>query len=219
MLELSGSSLTSLSLLEINTWSKDSGKFVVASPPLRLERKQFSPKVLFVNETEEISETNPGTSSGPSAEKIEKNKSFWNEFIEECQFDHPDQGPLRRLNINSIRVPFPAPVDWVTCYRLSSGKKRIGIFMSFTGKDGVEAYKSIEEQRSRWEEEIPGIGFLKAGDKVVKKGFPQIYVSKEMDIEDERTIDEQKRWLHENINKWVNLFRPTLSALERAKAS
>ena len=44
-------------------------------------------------------------------------------------------------------------------------------------------------------------------------GQPTIFISKEIDVLDPATAIEQAEWLHENLNKGINLFRPLLTKL------
>ena len=215
MLENSGAAANNLSLLEINVWQQGEERFVVAAPPIRLERKSFSPRYVFIDEEEEISETQSGIKKQTrDPELLNKNRAFWDDFMNRCRFDHPDQEAPRRLNVNSIRVPFLPPVNWITCYRVSSGRKRIGIFMSFREEEGRGPYFLLKEKRKEIEEQIVGIEFNDS-DPVYKDDTPTISTDLDIDVTDDSTITEQTEWLHKTLNAWVNLFRPMLSGLER----
>ena len=64
------------------------------------------------------------------------------------------------------------------------------------------------------EEELTGVVFAK-DDKEYKDGVPTIYLNLEIDPTDDSTIKQQKEWFQLNLNKWVNLFRPLISSLDR----
>jgi hypothetical protein len=198
----------SLSLLELNIWSRGTDSFVVASPPLRFQKKEFNQGAIVITDSEEISEENTGQSKKIDSTQLDKNREFWEDFIAKCKFDHPDQDAPRRLNTNSVRLPFPSPVDWVTCYRVSSGRKRIGIFMYFDDVDEENTFNVIRENLPELQKTFPELICQHSED--YKKGKPTVSLRKEIDVSDPSTIEEQKDWLLNNIRTWVNLFRPYL---------
>lgn len=214
LLEHSMSGGSSLSLVEINVWRRGEENFVIATPPLRVERRSYSPRAILVGDEEEISEETPAKTHVRDPEKQEKNRIFWTAIIEDCDFDHPDQPAPKRLNVNSIRVPFPEPAGWVTCYRIASSRKRMGIFMHLSGHDGRRVFEELERRQAEFTEEFPGLKFT-ADDEHYKDGKPTIYITQEIDITDDATIDQQKMWFKTNINRWVNIFRPALTAANR----
>ena len=208
MLESSRTGIGTLSVLELNIWRKGEDSLVVASPPIKFHKREFSQGALLINDADEVSENNVGTTQKRDPVQTEQNRLFWDDFISSCEFDHPDQDPPRRQNVNSVRLPFPSPVGWVTCFRISSGKKRIGIFMYFDGDEAEKIFHVIQENESELQKTIPelqiGLG------KDYKKGKPTVFMTKELDVTDPSTLQEQKDWLLTNIRTWVNLFRPFL---------
>jgi hypothetical protein len=57
--------------------------------------------------------------------KIE-NRRFWQAFIDQSHFDHPDQPQPRHGGNNWVKISLPSPARWITAYRY---KGRVGFYL------------------------------------------------------------------------------------------
>ena len=65
------------------------------------------------------SETSDGDARPPTIERTEKrerNRAFWNCFIQEIQFDHPDQAPPTHRGDNWCRIKLFRPIRWLSAW-------------------------------------------------------------------------------------------------------
>lgn len=139
-----------LALVEFQLWSDDAGRtIVIPSIPLRTEVVQQ--RVLVDQNNQPLQLEAPPelispaeAPSGSQAEDRDANNAFWQRFIEEVRFDHPEQSPPKHGGNNWVRMPLPAPAGWMTAFRAA---KRIGIFIRLKGEDGKLAYDTLEQDR------------------------------------------------------------------------
>ena len=73
---------------------------------------------------------------------------------------------------------------------------------------GLNIFNALEVKSAELREIFPSLQIRKSVD--YKRGQPTIYINKEIDVTDPATANEQTTWLAENLNKWVNLFRPLI---------
>jgi hypothetical protein len=201
-----------LALVEFQLWSDGERTLVVPSLPLRTEILEHrivtgadgAPWALKPT-TEEAGTSNPGD---PARLQREENRRFWQSFIDEVRFDHPDQPRPRHGGNNWTRLALPEPADWLTVYR-SQGEA--GLFFTLSGEEGVEVFAglaaegavlkqetqlSLEFERER---EVPFEGRVSVGRR---------WSGKE---------DELRAWLAQAANAMINAFRPRLAAYAREK--
>jgi hypothetical protein len=148
-----GGGLARLALLEIQLWSDGTGRTVIMPQvPLRTEVIQ---RRVFVSEAgQPLRVAEPVSTADESGEVVERlvdpdlaarraqNRQFWQRFIDEVSFDHPDQPPARHGGNNWVRIPLPAPVGWLTVYRSAS---ELGLFVRLSGEDGAALHAGLAE--------------------------------------------------------------------------
>jgi len=139
------------------------------------------------------------------AAQRDHNKSFWDRFILETRFDHPEQLPPSHGGNNWVRIPLEAPVRWLTAYRANNDV--MGIFARLTDEDGRQLATMLNDQ-------LDGLR--------MESGLPlEIKVQSEEPFKADLSItqsttglgeDEQLGWLSDTANRLVTLLRPKLSA-------
>ena len=114
--------LAQLALLEIQLWHSSSGATVVVpSVPFRTEILQqrvlvsASTAYRFRSKQDAAApfDTSEAMESIVDPDRVERrtaNRAFWQRFIDEVQFDHPDQPPPRHGGDNWVRIELPTPV-------------------------------------------------------------------------------------------------------------
>jgi len=139
------------------------------------------------------------------------NKLFWDRFINDTRFDHPDQLPPSHGGNNWVRIPLEAPIRWLTAYRASNNT--IGIFARLSDEIGRQVAASIENQ-------IDGMRAESGLDLQVRiqseepfKAEVSVTTSKA-----EMSEDQQLAWLSDTANRLVTLLRPKLSGWAAVQA-
>ena len=84
--------------------------------------------------------------------------------------------------------------------------------MTFTGDGGEEAFSSLI---NRWEELVEEVPELQ--HSITKKGVPEIYLKKHLDVSDPKTETEQLDWIISKASAVVDLLTPIFLALEAAE--
>lgn len=154
------SGLTSrIALVEFQLWENDRNDLVIVpSVPLRTEVVQhrifvtddgrpisFEMAANSDDETEAI--VDPSRNASKSAEK-----AFWQAFIDQAEYDHPDQPKPRHGGHGWVRMAMPEPAGWMTAFRTKEG--RGGLFIRFKGDEGEQAVAEIGAAKAQLEDDI-----------------------------------------------------------------
>jgi hypothetical protein len=210
-----------LSLIEIQLWSSAATGQTIVLPSVTT-RTQIIEQRLITNATGEplrvreilVDGITQGTSEKEAAAEIErdidpdqakqreKNRAFWNRFIAEARFDHPEQTTPAHGGNNWVKLKLEEPFGWLTVYRTNG---RMGIFLGVnerikgivevleTDLAGMRAESGLDLELT-----ITSTEPLK-GDLVVR--CPTEHLSE----------DEQLARLLDHANRMVTLLRPRLS--------
>lgn len=203
-----------LTLVEFQIWKDPDGTtLVVPQIPFRTEIVRQTILVasdggaLQVQETENDDvETimDPNVAKARS-EKRQLNRAFWQRFIDEIVFDHPDQGKPDHGGDNWVKIPLPAG-SRLTAYRTASGL--LGVFLA--GENKSENYKrlALDEDEIRAEAGLEDLRFhaLNAPEDRSTIGIDRR--RKEFGGD-----DGELEWLKDAANRLVNALRPKLAAL------
>ena len=217
--------LAQLALLEIQLWHSSSGATVVVpSVPFRTEVLQqrvlvsASSGVPLQIETDAAApdDTAEAMESVVDPDRVERrtaNRAFWQRFIDEVQFDHPDQPPPRHGGDNWVRIALPAPVRWMTAFRSMGSKGEVGVFMTFGEKDGErEMFEMLKDDLDTLRSE--------SGLDLVTRLRRSSPFWAEIGVFRTRTTlpneDAQLAWLCDAVNRLVSAIRPRLSVLSEA---
>ncbi len=216
-LERRQSQINSLHLLEVTVFGSAEERLVVAQAPIQIAAQKFIQVASGdISEPLEISENEE---SGPKKSREDeetniRNRQFWDKFITQVQFSHDDQDKPRHGGRNWVKIPYYPQVNWITAYRIKDpSQSRIGLFMSFNGPDGDEAYRRLLDQWDSLVSEIPNLVHV-----VSKDGIGEIAVKEYVDINDPLTEDFQIDWLIKTAVKLTDTFTPIFEAMGRADA-
>ncbi|WP_417524087.1 hypothetical protein [Marinovum sp.] len=195
-----------LALVEFQIWEDGAGtQLVVPSIPFRTEVHRQRILVtsdgipLEVDNRESDVEVETVTDPG-SADRRAQNRAFWQRFIDEVDFDHPEQPSPRHGGNNWIRIPLPGDV-WMTAYR---NDRMTGLFIPKKHVDAVADLLREEGEAIRQEISLPGLRFHTLDDPAK----PTIAVDEPLTALPSE--DAQIEWLTETANRLVNALRPRL---------
>lgn len=145
-----------LALVEFQLWEDDAGNMtIIPSIPLRTELIQQ--RVIIGEDgvplsyvSQEASEGNTDPIIDPDREAAKAaEKAFWQAFIDEIVFDHPDQTKPRHGGHGWVRMLLPDPVGWMTAYRTKDGNG--GLFIRCKGDDGELVCAEFEDAKPQLE--------------------------------------------------------------------
>lgn len=205
--------LADLSLLEVAVYkNEDNDILMLPSVPARTDvetktvllQSDGTPAIIE-EEQEVVSESRMPSSIN---EKIkQKNRLFWDKFIENIKFDHPEQEKPRRGGNNWVKIPFPEPFEWVTAYR---SKDKIGVFCSVNlDKNAAEVKTFFEEYEDQLKDEIgQSLRYEFITDKKDWGNGFFISINTVFDTLDDSTINDQLAWEIRTLNAYVNTLRP-----------
>lgn len=201
------SGLTSrLALLEIQLWEDDAGRtIVIPFLPYRTEIVQHRVIVdaagiplALTTEVEDVDQAAPVIDIERKTQAA-LNRSFWQRFINTVRFDHADQAAPRHGGKNWTKLPFPAPIVWITAYR---NKSEAGVFFRLTGDACRALYVDLSGQADDLcrETGLPLVFDVKSSDPF----SATVAAVKPLGSSSEA---EQLAWLSSAANGFVNAFR------------
>jgi hypothetical protein len=209
LLNARGAGLVSLFLLDVQILRNGDGDlFLHPTTTLKTEmlRRQVMvddqgrPVQLEAETPEELPSTSPEAVSLRLADR-----KFWDTFIENASFDHPEQDGPRHGGRNYVRLSLPEPANHMVCYRTRADGGGIGMYFRLIGEDGVGLFDQLQQRKADLEEQV-GTQLLFSNDD----GSPTISIRKQLDIDDASTEPFQRQWLIDHSNSIVNTFRPLL---------
>ena len=205
------SGLTSrLALLEIQLWEDGNGRtIVIPFVPYRTEIVQHRvivdaigiPLALAINS--DVVDTAAPIVDADRKTQIVQNRAFWQAFIDTARFDHADQPAPRHGGNNWTKLPFPAPVEWITAYR---NKIEIGIFFRLVDEAGRDLFQLLLDQAAELRAET--VAQLSFDEKSGDPFNATIGAVRALDHVDENA---QLAWLTSTANSFVSAFRVRLA--------
>ncbi|WP_233884561.1 hypothetical protein [Paraburkholderia flagellata] len=223
LLAAQGGVLSQLALVEIRTYRDTAGRtLLVPSVPLHTEVVQrevlVRPDGVPLERTTPLDEVAPAQEStvqpkAVSASKLQ-NRAFWDKFIEQVKFDHPDQAPPRHGGNNFVRLDLPGPVQGLVAYREQPLKA--GLFVKFLGADGREALQALIEDQAALEQEVgQPIRFKINEGQDAERVAGLLGVQFEAQEDGAARDAEQLAWLLRTCNALVNALRLRLGGTGR----
>jgi hypothetical protein len=216
-----GTNAARLSLLEVQLWS-DGTERVIVVPTIQLRTEVIEQRVITAADGrpleiqdpsvgEELSANEEGIPDPRRIEQRQRNRAFWQRFIDEIKFDNPDQPQPRHGGNNWVRFDMPAPATWVTAYRTTN---KIGLTLLLKDSDGATLFESWSEES----ESLQNESGLELRFRVTPPddGF-NAAVSTEISINTCPSEEDQLEWLKSAANRLVNLFRPRLAQWNAAE--
>jgi len=221
-----------LSLVEIQLWRSPSGETIVV-PFVPTRTEVIESRVIIAEDGRTLpvkdvrvdgivvgGSSGDGGQAGVDADQIvdpakaaqrDHNKLFWDRFITETRFDHPDQLPASHGGNNWVRIPLEAPLRWLTAYRASTNV--MGIFARLSDETGRQLAAAIEDQLDGMRAE--------SGLDLQIKIQSQTPFKAELGVTAPNaglSDDAQRAWLSETVNRMVTLLRPKLSGWVAAES-
>jgi hypothetical protein len=216
--------LAQLALLEVQLWhAADGTTLVVPTIPFRTEVIQqrvlvsASSGVPLEIETDALaSATDEAMESVVDPDQVDrraKNRAFWQRFIEQVQFDHPDQPPPRHGGDNWVKIGLPEPVGRLTVFRSTGPRAEVGLFMTFRDRDGEpEMFETLAGDLEQLRSES-GLNIV-ARTRDTSPFWAEIGVFRpRAEVPDD---DVQLAWLCDAANRIVSSIRPRLTVLAEA---
>ncbi|MDT8880911.1 hypothetical protein RSO68_15695 [Halomonas saccharevitans] len=137
------------------------------------------------------------------------NERAWWEPLARISFDDPEQeSPLYRHR-NHIRVPLPYPGIWITAFR-SMGEGGCGVFLTGKKSEIPQVLDALNEEREQILGELPHGTNERQQHDPDRPGFASYARLSEF-----ATDDDCRNWLAQQLNHFVNAFRPRLKAMIR----
>lgn len=212
MLNLRSGLLARLAFVEIRSWTAEDGSVLLV--PNVLARTEIIKHRVIVSEggkplqiqDADVPPDNGDADTIPEAdERRVANKTFWQRFIDEVKFDHPDQSKPRHGGNNWVRIPLPDPAGAMTAYR-SEGKKQLGFFFSLPGERGAEFTEHLREEKKELAAETGLPITFEQSD-----GTTYVVAKLKLDSPVVATPEQQLEWLKRSANSLVTALRPRFS--------
>jgi hypothetical protein len=197
-----------LALVEFQLWSDAERTLVVPSLRLRTEVLQHrivtnadGVPVALKPTAEEVERSEPGDPG--RMQQREENRNFWQCFIDEVQFDHPDQPRPRHGGNNWVRLALPEPAGWLTLYRSEADA---GLFFTLAGEEGAAVFERLATEGPVLQEETQLALEFGREREVPFEG--RVSVRRRWSGEE----SDLRAWLAQAANAMISAFRPRLAA-------
>ncbi len=204
----------SLALVEFQLWQNSKGHtLLVPFVPFRTEvmRQRIvtdasGAPLELVDEDEalEVQEIDPERAATLSA-----NREFWQRFIDQVIFDHPDQSKPRHGGNNWVRVLLPSPARWFTAYRYQQASDVLGF--SLLEEKGSGLLKSLANDQDDIRAET-GLDTLRFFAKHSRE--PGLAFAIDAPWSDFSDDEGRIAWLCDTANTLVNVLRSRLASME-----
>jgi hypothetical protein len=150
-------------------------------------------------------------SQRPNLGEGEKQAEYreWYRPIVEMTFDDPDQEPPKLYYPNNIRVHLPWPKTWLLAGSAASGRKCFVVLIE--GGQGNSLTPLLGKLRDEILAQLPSGAFARGRENGVTFEIERPWSS----FADE---EAKKAWIAENLNAFVNVFRPLLKDLAKVEA-
>lgn len=153
--------------------------------------------------------TDEGDAEGRGESNSVADERAWWEPLTRISFDDPEQEtPSYRVR-NHIRVPLPYPGIWLTAFR-SMGEGVCGVFLTGRKAELPQVLDQLNVEREQILAELPGGSGERSQLDPDRPGFAS-YAR----LGDFTSDDECRAWLAQQLNHFVNAFRPRLKAMAR----
>lgn len=195
-----------LALVELRTWTDEAGN-VLMVPQVALRTKIIETAVSASTSARAAEEEGlPSAASQASAQGRAENRAFWQRFIDEVRFAHPDQPPPTHGANNWVRLK--QPVGYAVAFRESAVTGEVGVFLRLRGEEGRAAFEALAQDLGGIAGEVGEIVGVKWSDADnqgdITIGRPRAELA---------TDDQQLAWLKQAANAFVSAVRPRLAAL------
>jgi len=154
-----GGSTARLALLEFQLFEDETGILtIIPSVPMRTE--VLTQRVILSNDGSPLEITSENASDAATEATIDPERqqrreavrAFWQGFIDEANFDHPDQPKPRHGGTGWVKIPLPEPVGWITAY--TAKKDGAGLFVTLRGEEGRSLFSDLQASSDQISDEI-----------------------------------------------------------------
>lgn len=160
--------------------------------------------VAAAESAENREDVSPPASPGKNSSKRDAEELWWRP-LRNMRFDDPEQdAPAYRWR-NHVRAQMPLPGVWLTAYA-GEARGRCGVFLAGIERHLASALRKLHEDDSQILSELP------AGSRggSTDSESETYWINREnADFAD---ADEQRQWLQETLNSYVNVIRPRLAS-------
>ncbi len=201
-----------MALVEFQLWENSNNDLIVI-PFVPVKTELIKHRVFATDDGSPITFSTP-TSLDEIEKVIDPNKAaqksfdrvFWQTFIDNAQFDHPDQLKPRHGGQNWVRLELPKPANWLTAFRAKD--KNAGFFISLKNEDGERVFAKINAAKQQLETDL-GFEF----EINLQKSIP-FEATISFNYENQ-TLDDDAlmKWLLDRVNRITNTFRPFISQI------
>lgn len=198
-----------IALVEFQRWEDSEGnRLIVPSVPFRttVVRQRIlvdaEGTALRVSSDEEIEDEVRAEFDPEKAAARIANRNFWDRFIAEASFDHPDQPPPRHGGNNWVKIGLPSPARWLNAYRYRGRAS-----LSLVEEPGSGLIERLIADAPSIQEEFGAEPLrLHQGNDRSLPAFA---------IDEPEGATDQMQWLLDASNRLVNALRPRLVELGR----
>lgn len=176
---------------------------VVRDPKTTEIRSRGEDDELLIRPDEEPS--SPSTHELGESSKQAEYRKWWKPILD-MTFDDPEQEPPQLFYPNNVRIALPWPNMWILMYCMANG--RTGICTAGRKGEDQPALEALDPQREIILDELPEGAELARFNSSNGKTFRT-----ERKTGDFNSEEENKAWLMNCANKYVNAFRPRLLRL------
>ena len=146
------------------------------------------------------------TESRGESTSVADERAWW-EPLTRIAFDDPEQEPPSYRVRNHVRVPLPYPGVWLTAFR-SMGDGICGVFFTGAKTEAQQVLDRLNEAREQILAELPeGTDNRRSSGQLGYASYAQ--------LSDFASDDECREWLAQQLNHFVNVFRPRLKAMAK----
>jgi hypothetical protein len=158
---------------------------------------------------------NEGAEAAKAVEELSESaqfyRTFWAEFLSELQLDDASQEPANPTKSENIyfKVPPSFSAAWISAY-FSRTRNTVGVYLRMSKKEvGDTYYRALSADRDEIEKDL---GFSPEWDEQ-DNSFSIGIARKFSDVHSAENRSAIKNFFAENINQFVNVFRPRMARL------
>ncbi len=214
-IEKVGSLEFTFGLVELGLYQKDGEDMVFVQPRVLARTEIIRRSIVTIREGRPVIEEETGDEEEAASAMSDSERwylDFWKEFKAELQLDDPDQAVTNASKYGNLYFAMPPSGSeaWIaTSFR--SKRKRIAVYIRFSKGNLAERFS--EELRADLEAIKEELG-SEAEVSNDKNGNLTFYTRRHFDdLQDPESREPIKRFFAENVNLYVNTFKPRLERI------
>ena len=189
-----------LALVEIQLWADDAGRTVVL-PFVTARTEVIQQRVVVADDGRPLSFA-ADEQEGADADTLVQttrsdasaaSRAFWDRFIAEVTFSHPDQPAPRHGGRGWVKMDMPGTANGMVAFRTQADEA--GLFARYRNDDGRETFSALEDAETALEASIGAPLVFRHDQTEPFQGTLSLAAPKEMQSEDDLI-----RWLCEKAD-------------------